>query len=125
MLGVCGAAVGGLIGALGYRWMLEYGYHALVLPGALLGLGAGIGAGTVSMWRGIIAAAAALVFSLLVEWRFRPFVADESLNYFVGHLGSLSPPTMLMLAAGCLVAFWTGRDPVTTIMSPEDVPKAP
>lgn len=118
LLGVCGAIVGGALGALGYQWMLGHGYHALVLPGALLGLGAGVGAGTVSKWRGLACALGALVFGVLVEWRFRPFAADEGLGYFVQHLGDLRPPTMIMLVAGGLLAFWMGRDPVTTLVAP-------
>jgi hypothetical protein len=115
LLGGIGAAIGGGLGVLAFQWMGSYGYYALVLPGALLGLGAGIGAGRVSLTRGLVCAVASLPLGLFVEWRYRPFVVDDSLNYFLTHLHLLRPPTWIMLAAGTLLAFWMGRDPITTI----------
>ena len=40
--GVLGGAVGGVVGYLLFRWLLTKGFYALVMPGALLGLGAGL-----------------------------------------------------------------------------------
>lgn len=114
-LGVVGAAVGGLLGVLAFRWMWSYGYYALVLPGALLGLGAGIGAGRTSWVRGVVCAVAALALGLGVEAYYRPFELDDSLGYFLRHLHQLQPPTLIMLAAGTLLGGWLGRDPVTSI----------
>ncbi len=115
LLGVVLASAGAYAGFVAYRWMLSHGYHALVLPGALLGLGAGVGAGSKSTVRGLVCAAAALVFGLYVVWCFWSIGDDGTLASFVTKVHKLSPPTMIMLAAGCLLAYWMGRDPVTTL----------
>lgn len=37
-----GAVSGGLLGYLGFFWLVHQGFYGLILPGGLLGIGAGV-----------------------------------------------------------------------------------
>ena len=41
-LGLAGAVAGGAIGYFVFMWMARQGFYAMILPGALLGLGCGL-----------------------------------------------------------------------------------
>jgi hypothetical protein len=82
----------------------------LAIPGAFLGLGCGLLAQHRSLARGIVCAVAALLLSLFTEWKYHPFVDDNSFTYMVTHLKDLSPVTLLMMAIGTIIAFWVGKD---------------
>ena|SRR3990172_3647455 len=101
---LCGI-LGGVIGYAGFVWLLGQGYYALVLPGGLLGLAAGI---VPSRWRWvpIICAILAIGAGLIAEHRAFPFVADPSLGYFLRHLGDLRPVTMMLIGLGGFIGFW-------------------
>jgi hypothetical protein len=100
-----GAVLGGLIGHVAFGWLLNQGFYGLVLPGGLLGLGAGLATGR-SRWPAVVCGVLALLLGLLTEWRFRPFNADASLGYFLTHLQQLKSVTWLMLTAGTAIGFW-------------------
>ena len=100
-----GAVLGGVIGYYGFAWFLKYGYYAMVLPGGLIGIGAGIGKSK-SIWPAILCGLAAIALGLFTEWHFSPFKVDDSLGYFLGHIFDLQLPTLLMIAAGAVVGFW-------------------
>lgn len=104
-LGLLGAAVGGALGYFAFFWIAEQGFYALVLPPALLGVGAGICARRRSAVLAIVCGLAGLALGLFTEWRFAPFVADSSLLYFITHFYSLKPITLIMLALGTLFSF--------------------
>jgi hypothetical protein len=80
--------------------------YAMVAPGALLGMGAGLLVRDKSISRALICTVAALALGLFAEWRFRPFVADPRLGYFLAHIHQLQPITMLMIAAGAGLGGW-------------------
>jgi hypothetical protein len=105
LLALLGAVVGGALGYLGFFWIVHQGFYALVLPGAFVGLGAGIFKNR-SVWIGVTCGLLALASGLFVEWKFAPFMADDSLGYFLGHLFLLRPITMIMIAAGTFIGFW-------------------
>ena len=42
LLTLCGAVAGGILGYFAFGWLLGQGFYALMLPGGLLGLGAGL-----------------------------------------------------------------------------------
>ena len=48
----------------------------------------------------------ALVLSLFCEWRFAPFIKDNSLGYFLTHVHELKPITLIMIAVGTFIGFW-------------------
>jgi len=105
LLALGGACVGGTLGFFGFGWLLQQGFYALVLPGGLLGLGAGI-VPTRSILVAVVCGLFATALGVFAEFHFRPFVADESLTYFLSHLGSLKPFTLLMIAAGGALGFY-------------------
>ena len=104
-IGLVGAVVGGCAGYFAFGWILRQGFYALIVPPGLLGLGAGYGARGRSQPFAIACGIAGLVLGLFTEWQFRPFAADNSLLFFITHLTSLTPLTLLMLAIGTVVSY--------------------
>jgi hypothetical protein len=105
LLALGGACVGGALGFFGFYLLAKQGFYALVLPGGLLGLCAGI-VPTRSILVAVVCGLAATALGLFTEFHFFPFVADESLGYFLSHLGSLKPVTWLMIAVGGAIGFY-------------------
>jgi hypothetical protein len=101
-----GAIVGGLVGYLAFFWIVRQGFYGLILPGALLGLGAGIFPNRSTVLC-VICGFLALALGLLAEWRFEPFIKDEGLIYFLTHVHQLRPITLIMIAAGAFIGFWS------------------
>jgi hypothetical protein len=121
ILGLVGAAIGGAVGYFAFFWILRYGFYAGVLPGALVGLGGGLLSRERSWLRGAILGLAGLALGLYAEWKFAPFVADESFTFMLTHILEKSPVKLFMLGLGAFFAFWWGRD---TIASPFNQRKA-
>jgi hypothetical protein len=101
----CRAIAGGLLGYFAFQWVLSQGFYGLVLPGGLLGLGAG-SAKNRWLWLAIVCGIAALALGLFTEWHFFPFKADASLGYFLLHVYQLQGWTLVMLALGGAIGFW-------------------
>ncbi|MEO8352299.1 MAG: hypothetical protein ABI680_11255, partial [Chthoniobacteraceae bacterium] len=99
-LGIAGAALGGGAGYFIFMWIARQGFYALILPPALLGLGAGWLARQRSVPLATVCTIAGIALALFCEWRFAPFAADHSLGYFVTHLPDLRPITLIMAALG-------------------------
>lgn len=119
-LGLLGAAIGGCLGYFAFFWVARQGFYALVLPGALLGLGAGLSARGRSVILAVICSVAGLALGLFTEWRFAPFVADDSVAYFSTHVHTLKPITLIMLGLGAFLSFRfaLGREPKATPLTP-------
>jgi hypothetical protein len=100
-----GAAVGGTLGYFAFFWFADQGFYGLVVPGGLLGLGAGFGRAR-SVPLAVACGIAALLLGLYAEWKFAPFNADDSLGYFVTHIHKLKPLTLLMAGLGGFIGFW-------------------
>ena len=94
---LAGAIAGGIAGYFAFRWMLTQGFYALVLPGGLVGLGAGI---FTSRSRAVPIVCGLLAFALGVysEWRTAPFIVDGRFGYFLMPLQQLRPLTMILIA---------------------------
>lgn len=107
--GLAGAAIGGAIGYAIFFWMAEQGFYALALPGALLGWGCSILSKRRSLTLATVCAVLALALGVVTEWRFAPFVKDESLGYFLTHMHDLKPVTLLMIGIGGALALWLSR----------------
>ena len=106
--------VGGLIGAtIGYYlffWISRQGFYAMIAPGALMGLGCGLLARERSIARGLICGAAALIFGFYTEWKFAPFLANDSFSYMATHIQDLPRIKPVMMFVGAAIAFWLGKD---------------
>jgi hypothetical protein len=109
MRGLAGAAIGAAAGWFAFGWLFNAGFYALALPGALVGLFCGVISGGASLINAIGCAIIAAVLSIVLEWKHRPFIADESFGYFITHLHELRGMTWLMLVLGVVFAFWFGR----------------
>ena len=107
--GILGAAAGGIAGYVAFVWLAGHGLYALVLPGALLGLGCALGLQRSSNLAGILCGLAALPLGIFCEWRIAPFIADRSLAFFVTHLHQLSTVTWIMIVLGAVFAYWLGK----------------
>lgn len=103
--GLTGAVVGGTLGYFGFFWIAQQGFYALLLPPGLLGLGAALGARGRSLPLAIICGMMGLSLALYTEWRFAPFIADESLPYFITHIYQKRPITLLLLAVGTFLSY--------------------
>jgi F0F1-type ATP synthase assembly protein I len=114
--GIAGASLGGLIGWFAFFWIARQGFYMLVLPGGLLGVGAGLLMKRGSVLFAIACGVVALALGTLAEWRLAPFRAEASLGYFLSHLHQLRPLTLIMIALGGFIGFWAafraGRQPV-------------
>lgn len=102
---VCFACVGGVVGHLGFGLLLNQGLYAMVLPGGLAGLAAGITRSR-SLMVPVLCGVIAIVAGLLTEFRYAPFLADSSLKYFLVHTLDLRPVTLLLIGVGGLIGFW-------------------
>ena len=100
-----GGVLGGVVGYFAFGWLISQGFYGLVLPGGLIGMGAGYGQCR-SRWPSVVCGVSALWLGLFTEWRFFPFKADDSFGYFLRNVHELKPITLLMLAAGKAIGFW-------------------
>jgi hypothetical protein len=110
--GLVGACLGGVAGYYAFSWITRQGFFALVVPGALAGLGSGFCSVNHSRVRGILAGLIALVAGVVSYWHdfSPPFDTDGSLRDLVMHLHQLPPITLIMLAVGTFLGFWWGRE---------------
>lgn len=108
-LGIVGGTVGGLLGQWAFFWIAGQGFYALVLPGAMVGFGCGLVLQRRSIPVMVICGLGGLFLGILTEWKFAPFVKDQSLGYFLTHLHDLKPITLVMILLGGLLAAFLGR----------------
>ncbi len=108
-LGIVGAVVGGVAGYFVFFWIARQGFYALVLPGAAVGLGCAVLSRGESRPLGIVCAVLAVPLGLFSEWKISPFIADESLGYFLTHVSDLQWITIIMIVLGGALAYWIGK----------------
>jgi hypothetical protein len=94
-----------------FQFLLARQFYALALPGAVVGIGAGLVARGRSQTLAAICAAAAIVLAIVIEWQRAPFKEDGSFRYFATHLHQLDGGAVkfVMIAVGALCAYWFGR----------------
>jgi hypothetical protein len=105
VVALCWACAGGALGYLGFVALLDQGLYALILPGSLLGLAAGIVRNR-SPAVGVACGVLAVVAGLLAEHQVSPFVADDSLAYFLVHVPDLPPVKLFLIGCAGLIGFW-------------------
>jgi hypothetical protein len=107
--GIAGGVVGGVCGFFVFQWLARQGMYGMMIPGALIGMGAGLAARGRSVVLGVLCAIGAMGLSIYAEWAVRPFLVDKSLGFFVTHLHQLSAMTMIMMGLGAVFAYWLGQ----------------
>ncbi len=70
-----GAVAGALVGYFAFRWIARQGFYALVLPGGLLGIGAGLFRNKSNVLC-IACGLMGLALGFLAEWQFAPFIKN-------------------------------------------------
>ena len=68
LLGLVGAALGGVAGFYVYRWILNQGFIGGMIPGAFLGLGCSLLARHPSLARGVVCGVAGLMLGFFTDW---------------------------------------------------------
>ena len=109
IFGIVGAIAGAVAGCLIFDWLLGYGMYAMILPGALTGLGAGTASRKECLKVGVVSGIVALATGIFLEWKHLPFVADESLSFFLRNLFQINPIHLLMIFAGGFAGYWFGK----------------
>lgn len=104
-----GALIGAALGFVCFYFMEKNGLYAMALPGALIGMFAGRLSGVRSNAIGVLCALIGATASIFIEWKFFPFIADDSLPYFVAHLHEVKSTSLILMAIGTAFAFWFGR----------------
>lgn len=107
--GIGGAIAGGVAGYFATTWLASQGLYAIVLPGALLGLGCGYASRIHSGLLCVICIIGGLFAGLLTEALNFPFIADESLGYFFRNLGDLKNSSKVLILIGAAMGGWFGR----------------
>jgi hypothetical protein len=100
-----GALAGGVLGYFLFFWILRQGFYGIILPGCLLGFGAGLFPNR-SPGACVVCGVLALALGLFTEWRFAPFKQDSSGLFFISHFYELKPITLIMIAAGGFIGFY-------------------
>lgn len=107
--GLGGAIVGGAVGYFVFVLLLRNGLYSSMLPGVLLGLGAGLAARGRSPILAILCGIASIPLAVIGEWSVMPFRDDKSLAFFVTHVHELPPLHLVMMALGAAAAWWFGQ----------------
>ncbi len=100
------AAVGGCVGYFAFFWIARQGFYAIMLPPALVGMAGGYCMPRRSQPLAIACGIAGLALGLYTEWRFAPFIVDNSWTYFITHVHKLKSITLLMLAIGSVASYY-------------------
>ena len=108
LLGMVGAALGGVAGFYVYRWVLNQGLIGGMIPGAFLGLGCSLLARHPSIVRGVVCGVAGLALGFFTDWYTND--TTETFWQYLRDAGSIRPIILLTIAIGTFIAFWLGKD---------------
>ena len=108
LLGLIGAALGGVAGFYVYRWILHQGFIGGMIPGAFLGLGCSLLARHPSIARGVVCGAAGLVLGFFTDWYTN--VTQDTFWEYLKDWKSINQVILLTIAIGTFIAFWLGKD---------------
>lgn len=100
------AAMGGAAAGVLLTWLVsKQGILAGAAPGGLLGMAAGYVRHRF-LFVPIVCCIAALLVGIGTEWWLFPFVANESLGFFLTHLHDLRPASLIMIGIGAAIGFY-------------------
>ena len=97
--------MGGCVGYFAFFWVVRQGFYAIMLPPAMVGLGAGFLARRRSPLLAVICAVAGLGLGIFTEWKFFPFNVNDSFSYFITHLHELKSITLILIAVGTIMSY--------------------
>jgi len=109
--GIIGGLVGAVAGYFLFQYLARRGMFGYAIPGASIGLVAGLAAQGQSKTLGVFCAIAAVLMAIYCEWASAPFAADGSLSFFVLHLHRLPGLKIkaIITALGAACAYWLGQ----------------
>jgi hypothetical protein len=108
LLGLVGAALGGVLGFYVYRWILNQGFIGGMIPGAFLGLGCSLLARHPSIARGVVCGVAGLILGLFTDWYTT--ITQQTFREYLLDIKSINQVILLTIAIGTFIAFWLGKD---------------
>jgi hypothetical protein len=103
LLALAGAVVGGVVGYLAVGWLAGQHFYGMVLPGGLVGIGAGFSKNR-TIFVAIACGILALGFGIFAEWRH--FFPALSFGSFIADFKDEQPITWIMIAVGTVIGFW-------------------
>jgi hypothetical protein len=108
LLGLVGAALGGVAGFYVYRWILNQGFIGGMIPGAFLGLGCSLLARHPSIARGVVCGVAGLSLGFFTDWYTT--ITQQTFWEYLLDMKSINQVILLTIALGTFIAFWLGKD---------------
>ena len=105
LLALASAILGGILGYFGFFWLTRQGFYALALPGAFVGMGAGVVKNR-SIAIPILCGVGALALGVFTESQFERFGENDSMQFFLTHLHQLPAKTLIMIAIGAAIGFY-------------------
>ena len=108
--GLAGAIVGGLVGYFAFRWLSKQGFYGPMLPGALLGIGAGWAVRGRSQLLGVVCGLAGLFLGVFSEWMRSPswMIPASRSSWRICDMQGANVK-LLMIALGGAAAYWFGQ----------------
>jgi hypothetical protein len=106
--GLAGAVVGGIAGYFIFRWLWTQGFYGIMIPGALLGIGAGFAAGGKSHALPLVCLFLAIGLTLFTEWHVL-YSKSHSFTFFIANVHTLKPIKHIMMTLGVICAVWFAR----------------
>jgi hypothetical protein len=127
ILGLVGAALGGVLGFYLYKWIVTQGLVGGMIPGAFLGLGCSLLAQHASVARGVVCGIAGLVLGFFADWYTN--LTNETFWEYLKDVKSVNQVYLLMIVLGAVIAFWLGKDAGymgrSRIKQPSNAPVSP
>jgi len=106
--GVAGAIAGGVAGYFLFWLLMRNGLYGIMIPGVLLGLGAGWAARGKSQVLGVVCLLLAVGLTLFTEWHIL-FSKNHTFPDFLSKIHTLAPLRLVMMAIGPVAAYWSGQ----------------
>jgi hypothetical protein len=118
LLGLVGAALGGVLGFYTYCWIVSKGMVGGMIPGAFLGLGCSLLARHSSFARGVVCGVAGLVLGFFADWKTN--VTTDTFLEYLQDVKNVNQVILLMILLGAAIAFWLGKDAGALMRSRRD-----
>jgi len=106
---IAGAVLGGAVGYSAFKLLLNsFGLYAMVLPGAMVGVGRATGSTAKSIPVGVVCFVGAVLISIITEWSVTVMPEDATFVDFLAALPDKPFRNQASLVAGPIMALWFG-----------------